>query len=269
MRTEIRRTAVVRTVFFSLAVLSAAPANAQLIHIVEIGAERYRETYREFVGGGTFIEEQADMTGLSGTLGIAFAQRHAVKLLGRYAQGDSDYIGASQNQPFGTLVRNGQDRDVAELRAVYAYSIPFSGNTVTPSLGIGYRALTDHLEQSGAGGYKRHSEYDFVALGLAAKWRFGQRWRIDPAIGYNILIRGTQHSYTAVDIVNRQHSGHGVELALPLVRVLKSGGELHIAPFYRYWHIGDSERFQTGPATFAYEPENTTREYGINLRYAF
>lgn len=255
----------------ALSLISANVAAQEMKPIFEIGTEVYQETYKETVNGRDFMQEKATMYGVTGTAGLQLNQQHALKFTGRYAQGKSDYTGAFQGQAYGTLQRNGQDRRTYELRGTYEYTTPMFGQNITPSIGLGYRNLIDKLDQIGAGGYKRESEYTFLALGLESKFVFeGNKLSLTPKFVYNYLLQGTQHSYlTSGTVDNKQKNGNGFELSAAFAYTLQDKSVVKITPFYRYWSISDSERTYVSSTTYFIEPKNKTDEFGINLTYAF
>lgn len=251
--------------------LTSTSALAQVTPSFEIGTEVYQETYKETVDGQPFMKEQAIMIGVNGAVRLQFTNQDAVKFSARYAQGKSDYTGAFDGQPYGSLTSNGQDRYTYEFRGVYEATGPVSGHDLTTSLGLGYRNLTDRLDQSGPGGYKRESEYFYATLGLEAKYGLGaSSWDVTPKIAYNHLIQGTQHSFIGGnDFQNRQNNGHGFELSAAVSRQLQNTQEIRLTPFYRYWKVRESEATPIGGGFAIVEPENKTNEFGLNLSYVF
>ena len=92
---------------------------------------------------------------------------------------------------------------------------------------------------------------------------------------YNLFLKGTQNSYLSTastaytDLENEQDSGFGIDLTLNFK--LKEKNNLFF--YYRYWDINKSD-VATGTYTDilvfeAYEPENTTIEYGIGYTWMF
>lgn len=229
----------------------------------ETGLEYYQETYRETINGAPFMQEEADMVALSAKAHIPFNARHAAVVSARYATGSSRYTGAYMGQPYGSLMIGDLDRYSAEVKAAYELTLPY----VTPSLGVGYRRLIDRLDQGGSGGYERTSQYWFVTAGLASTIDLGQSGlQLTPKIEYHHLLRGKQHS---ADIVNHQRTGYGAELSLALSGKLSPTVGLHLTPYYRYWHIDDSELAFPAPGVWFMEPQNTTREVGVRLSLTF
>jgi hypothetical protein len=45
--------------------------------------------------------------------------------------------------------------------------------------------------------------------------------------------------------------------------------KLAVGPYLHYWHIQDSDLQPIGGGFSGLEPENFTREYGLELRYRF
>lgn len=254
------------------ALMLASAASAQENKLVyEIGTEIYQENYKETRNGGDFMKEKATMYGINGTVGAMLTQQHGLKLTWRYAQGKSDYTGSDQGGAYGSLQHNGQDRSTFEMRGIYQYTMPFSDFDLTPSVGLGYRYLLDHLDQMPAG-YKRESEYIFLPLGLEATFRSSDKLRITPKFGYNYLIQGKQHSHFGGSdglIANKQKTGTGIEISAAFAYTLGNKSVVRITPFYRYWDIGDSQTVYMGEGRNIFEPKNKTDEFGINLTYAF
>lgn len=237
----------------------------------ELGTELYQEVYSEKINGRPFMREEATMYGVNGVAGWRLTPQQTIKLSLRYAQGRSKYTGGNAVIPFGGLVASGQDRYVYELRGTYEHQVQLLGQDLLPSVGIGYRNLTDHLEQAGSGGYKRESEYYFINLGLAATFAAGPL-KITPKIGWNQLFKGKQYSYQYAgnnDIGNKQETGRGLELSTMFAYAMTDGSEVRVTPFFRYWKIPDSQwTFYTQHDALK-EPDNMTREIGVNLSYAF
>lgn len=262
-----------RLTLCALALASSAAAGADVVSDVDIGPEIYQETYSETVDGRRFMQETAAMAGITGTATLRFSPVHAMRVSGRYAFGKSDYTGAYQGGSYGSVTANGQDRSVGEVRAVYLGTLALFGHTLGPSAGLGYRQLTDRLDQAGSGGYRRESEYLYATLGLETRFAWGRDWNVTPSLSALLLLRGTQHSHIdGNDVQNRQDTGKGVEIALAFAHALDAKHSLQLTPFYRYWHIGQSDTacyWSSGQYYCGSEPDNRTREFGLRLSFAF
>jgi hypothetical protein len=143
-----------------------------------------------------------------------------------------------------------------------------------PFAGIGYRYLYSDLRGEtsvGAVGYRRHSNYLYLPIGLAQRYRTGEGWVVAPTVEFDYFIRGRQYSHLSdtgipgfADTVNTQRRGHGYRASLRF-----ESRSLHFGPWFQYWKIADSDVAEFAPGRFGLEPENTTREVGFELGTQF
>lgn len=260
---------IIRILALSVLVTTSFKLAAQTIKpVFEIQSETYRETYQEKFEDIYLMSEQATMYGVGATAGILIDNRHGLLLTGRYAQGKSDYKNVREDR------ENGQDRYLYEIRAVYEYTFPVLNTEVTPSIGLGYRALTDRLDQITNDekiGYRRDSRYTFLSAGIKTRYTSSlARFSVTPQIAYQYLLKGTQYSsydaqFNTPTFVHQQRHGRGLEASLTFSYQLANRSEIQIAPFYRYWRIADSEAC----GDCGSEPANTTKEIGAKFTYAF
>lgn len=148
-------------------------------------------------------------------------------------------------------------------------------------LGIGYRFLKDHLESVGAGGYVRESKYLYAPIGLSADYKMNEFFKVTLKTEIDCLLSGEQYSGEVVGydisqgVLNRQEEGYGLRASLRVSSSL-SIAEIFIEPFWRYWHIQNSE-YETQYVKIGgnwyqqtiFEPFNTTQEYGIKVGIVF
>ncbi len=147
--------------------------------------------------------------------------------------------------------------------------------TYTPFIGLGYRVLYDdsggRVSTKGHYGYDRMSSYLYCPLGLI--YKFSPRTTVK--YQYNYFIKGKQNSYLSTassaytDIANDQNSGWGIDTNIDFE--IKRDSSVFL--FYRYWDIKDSD-ISTGTYANvlvfqAYEPNNTTIEYGLGYAWKF
>jgi hypothetical protein len=66
------------------------------------------------------------------------------------------------------------------------------------------------------------------------------------------------------NVTNTQNNGYGYRVYLMFER-----DKLAVGPYLHYWHIQDSDLQPIGGGFSGLEPENFTREYGLELRYRF
>lgn len=248
--------------------IASSPADELLPQpCFKIGSELYHETYKEYVDQQIFMREDARMFGIYTKAHIPFHQLHAINLMARFAFGTSRYTGATQDDSYGSLIHSSQDRYTWEVRGIYDFTLPFSQEW-SPLLGIGYRKLTDRLDQIEEGGYKRTSQYVYATMGIKGEMRLGS-WQLEPQLLYHHLLRGVQQSKQDGWILkHHQRTGHGVELAAELSHTLVNQQSISITPYYRYWHIADSDTsYEYDMKTM--EPNNKTREVGLRMTYQF
>lgn len=148
---------------------------------------------------------------------------------------------------------------------------------LSPYAGLGYRTLYNDLRGStstGATGYRRSSTYVYLPLGLTHRFRWDDQARVSTSLEYNHLLEGKQQSFLSDsnpqfnDPVNTQKNGYGIRLVSSYETVSWSWGL-----FYQFWNLQDSDRSirtTSGvPVVYVIEPQNTTTEVGIQLKYRF
>jgi hypothetical protein len=168
---------------------------------------------------------------------------------------------------------------ILELRALAG--LDWVGNSVSlsPYLGLGYRYLIDNLtgySSTGASGYRRYSNYLYAPVGVTARLHMGGGWVLAPTAEGDVFLYGTQVSKLSdtgipgvMDVTNRQSKGYGWRASLMIEKDHWSFGA-----WTHYWHIKDSDLQCFTPPVggvcqAGLEPENFTRETGLELRYRF
>jgi len=145
--------------------------------------------------------------------------------------------------------------------------------SLSPYIGLGYRYLYNDLRgysSTGAGGYRRASRYIYAPVGTTMRIHAGEHWVIAPMIEYDVFLRGRQYSYLSdigpgfSDVSNRQTKGMGYRAYLMIEK-----GRWAFGPWMHYWKIKDSEPTVDNFGRVLFEPENWTREYGVELRFRF
>ena len=163
---------------------------------------------------------------------------------------------------------------IGEVRAVIGRDYPMSDSVVlSPYAGFGYRYLYNDLRgysSTGAVGYRRYSHYFYLPVGVTARLRASDQWIIVPTAEYDVFLGGRQESKLSdtgigfSDATNRQDRGYGYRVSL-----MFETGRWTFGPWLHYWSIEDSDVVPIGLGFGAMEPENWTREYGVELRYRF
>ncbi|MEQ6291316.1 hypothetical protein ACFPAG_11940 [Vogesella sp. GCM10023246] len=229
----------------------------------QLGVEAYNETYKETVNSQPFMKEEANMTGLNGAIIISTSPLDEVLLEGRYARGNSDYTGAAQQaDPYGSLKVSSIKRRTWEFAASYKRLVP-DWDGVKLGLGIGSRYLEDHLDKTPTG-YRRENTLDYAIFSMERPTQLDGGWSMTPAFKYKYLLDGQQDSkLTSGTLTHTQNKGSGYDLSLEFAKT-SGKTEWLITPYMRTWHIRDSE-----VVLDTYEPDNKTKELGINLGMRF
>lgn len=208
---------------------------------------------------------KGDRVGLSMSYtALGLSDVHA-RFEGRYSYAQLDYQGS------GTLL--GVPDHLLELRALAGRDYLRGRVVWVPYAGLGLRYLYNDLRgvsSTGAIGYRRRSHYWYVPLGVALRFALGESWVMAPQLEYDAFAKGSQRSYlddTGLGIntvTNRQQRGGGYRVQLML-----EGRRWTFGPWMHYWKIKDSDIQPIGGGFGGLEPENWTRESGVELRYRF
>ena len=250
----------------------AAAGAAELSY--SVGGGVYKETYREKdTDGSAFMKEEANMAALNGRLRWAPGNKeHALTVSGEYARGNSDYTGAYQGQPYGSLTISNLSRSKVTLGFDYVITWPELAGVQTGA-GVTYRRLTDRLDEAPAGGYKRVNELSVANFSLARAYQVGGV-QATPRVGVNYLLNGRQYSYVLTNggkVRNKQDEGYGFYLEVDTTWNVQSGS-ITVTPYFRQMNIADSNKVVVTSGTQQYsilEPKNITRELGLNVQYNF
>lgn len=190
----------------------------------------------------------------------------------RYMQGKVDYDGYLQN---GTPSKADNITDYyleGALKAGYIYQLGKSGFSLWPYAGLGGRLLTDKLDESGPGGYRRKSTYVYIPVGLNLQKQTASGLSFNLNAQGDILLSGRQISeMDDLDIHNGQDEGYGLRTSLRIQQNLGAVA-IFVEPFYRYWHIQNSDPQYYTDGYYIYtliEPKNETREAGVKIGIMF
>lgn len=187
---------------------------------------------------------------------------------GRVSYGRLDY------ESVGTGTSSDIPDWTAEVRVVVGKDYRVGENVaLSPYIGLGYRYLFNDLQgysSTGAVGYRRYSQYWYAPIGLTMRMRAGDQWVFAPTVEYDAFIGGKQTSKLTdtglgfSDAHNRQDHGRGYRVYL-----MVEGRDWSFGPWLHYWNIKDSDIVAIGGGFAGLEPANTTKEYGLELRYRF
>ena len=223
-----------------------------------VGLANYTERYEEFQGSTKLMQEEANMTAIIGSVSRPL-HGGVLTLSGSFASGSSAYTGAYWGGSYGDVKANGQDRQVIEVGASYAFS-PFAV-PVSFEAGVSYRNLEDHLDQL-PGGYFRENDRVVGSLGVAYHAEI-QGWHLTPKATYKHPIWGEQYADLMGGVTMDQDSGHGYDLSLDIERKVGDVAVV-VTPYLRTFKV-DASEIVSG----MYEPENKTTEKGISVAVKF
>lgn len=234
---------------------------------LEIGLLTSGIRYREKNSGAFFMEQDGSYSGFD--LRKTWYGSHVMTHVnGTYQVGKMDY------KSHGTGFMHDIDDRLWEAQSLIGWSWNGDSYRVTPFLGLGYRFLSDDsVDQhstTGAFGYLREANYHYVPFGVMFDaWE--NEWRTTGSVEYDWLIYGDQYSYidSTDPFHNRQYNGYGWKARLQFSHHLSGRGRWYIAPFANYWHIRDSEVDCKSGYGCGVEPNNFSRQVGIEVGLEF
>jgi len=216
--------------------------------------------------------EEPDFAMLDGErfgLTAAYTFRNDTRLFsrieGRFSYGELDYTGS------GTKSNNPDE--LYELRVLVGRDYPLGKHVWAPYAGLAIRYLYNDIRgttSTGAVGYRRESRYWYVPIGVTWRIPLGESWVFAPQLEYDAFANGSQTSYLTdtgigfTDANNRQGHGEGARGQLAL-----ENRNWAFSVWFNYWNIKDSEVVPIGGGFVGWEPENYTREAGVEVRYRF
>jgi len=235
---------------------------------VEFSGYRYRET---FGTSDPLVVTSGRKFG--GDVGYTYVPvpDYFMRAEGRIAEGATNYSSANGN-------KRGEPDRVWEARLLAGGDLNLGSLNTSPYIGYGTRFLYNDARGTapdGSLGYRRISNYRYIPLGFTERVGIGQGARLAANIEYDIFAGGWQKSYLRdiapvgfENIRNKQHKGFGTRGSL-MVELDKLG--FSAGPWFNYWHIGTSNWVADPfhPPLGFYEPDNTTREFGIRLTKDF
>lgn len=233
----------------------------------ELGVQASRYEYKE----PDLAKLSGNRGGIDGTLTFTDDRGAFGKLDLRASYGRLTYEGSGTMDNVPDLILEG--------RALAGLDWVGSSVSLSPYLGLGYRYLYDDLKgysSTGASGYRRYSNYLYAPVGFTFRWHLGGGWVIAPTLEGDVFLYGTQVTKLSdtgipglMDVTNRQDKGSGYRASFMIEKDHWTFGV-----WTHYWHIKDSDiQCVTAPVAgvcqAGLEPENYTRESGLELRYRF
>lgn len=262
--------------------MKSAPLAAVFLAVVSTGAAAQtgipstplatRGGWEAGVQGAYYRYLEPDFARLSGARGglvgaYTFAGRSIFsKIDARGSYGRLKYQGSGTSDQVPDFI--------VELRAIAGGDFA-AGSRVSfsPYAGLGYRYLYNDLRgysSTGAAGYRRHSQYVYAPVGVTVRFDIGGGWVLAPTVEADIFLKGRQTSQLSDtglgfrDVTNQQDKGYGHRVSFTVEK-----GHWTFGGWSHYWHVGDSDVQAIGNGFTGLEPENYTRESGLEVRYRF
>jgi hypothetical protein len=235
----------------------------------ELGLQISGYNYEEQVNGAFFMSNAGTKWGFTGGYTQTAGNGWYWSGDARFALGEVKYV--------GTGTKPGNPDLVFDARLIGGKDFEWGSYVLSPYAGLGYRWLYNDLRgltSTGATGYRRSSTYIYLPLGVTHRFQWDGQARVSTSLEYNYLLEGKQQSFLSDsnpqfnDPVNTQKDGYGIRLASSYETVSWSVGM-----FYQFWSLKDSDRsirtVSGVPDVFVIEPQNTTTEVGIQLKYRY
>ena len=187
-----------------------------------------------------------------------------------YVGGTVDYEGAGKISDIRS--------DLYDARSMFGFSFYLNNQyRLTPYVGIGLRySIADSrsdISTTSVAGYKSEQIYVYNPIGIEiievkeiadATWVTGWRLEYDSVFwGQNRSRLGSADAYEAVKV---SQSGHGYRFYMSFHRLFgEDGSGIMIEPFYKYWHLSDSDNDEYPSFSFDHE----SSEWGVSLLLSF
>ncbi len=191
---------------------------------------------------------------------------------GSYAQGRTDYIGGTLDNPtYGSHLTTTQNQIMDTCFGYKTTIVADNGTTEIPiKFGLGYRGWLRELQSTATvSGYDELYEWGYYDLGIGLHTKFSRditfgidanyRWAFNPQMYENYY--GTTFKLNNV---------YGYKIAIPLEIALNHSWNAFFIYTYEYWNIGASDRVNVGIYQL-YEPDSETKNQtlSIGLSYRF
>lgn len=216
------------------------------------------------------MSESSVMTGLTGFYEIY--DTYGLRLEGNLSSGETHY----ESNRTGSMEEIPEHH--AELRSLLnKHYTDQKGFKYAPYVGLGYRYLDSNASNmystTGHIGYDRQQTYLYSPMGIeiTTPIRHSTPWHSTVGIEYDHFIHGNNESDTSFacgsPMLFDQDSGYGYRLKARFNKKMDKR-TLSIEPFYKYWHIQQSDTANCRQRTYI-EPENSSAELGVSFSYLF
>jgi hypothetical protein len=191
-----------------------------------------------------------------------------LRIEGGFSAGEVDYDGALMDGTPYTM--EGNDDIMVNARLLWGPLWQSTDWANYGYYGLGYRYLQDDSSNDPAG-YRRHSNYIYLPLGLKAFRTLGGPWYLEAGAELDVLLIGLQVSEIqesptdTSNVENWQWPGFGGRFSVEARRKTEAL-DLGVAPFVQLWWLPDSAL--SSSHTWV-EPRNWSVQIGLNLVVRF
>ncbi len=194
-----------------------------------------------------------------------------LRVEGGFSAGQVDYDGGlSDGTDYIPYTMKGNDDLLVNARLLWGPLWQSANWANYGYYGLGYRYLQDDSTHDPFG-YRRHSNYLYLPLGLKAFRTLGGPWYLEAGAELDVLLIGLQISEIeesptdSSDVENWQWPGFGLRTSVEARR--KTGAlDLALAPFIQLWWLPDSALSSSNTWV---EPRNWSFQGGLNLVVRF
>ncbi len=230
-----------------------------------------------------YQEPSVDVRMTALNIGIEYQRTHALSgdrfwTAGvDYAYGPDSYSGS------GNLI---VPKYYYNLKLAVGKDLFYDTYVLSPYVGLGYRFLSQAggglATSSGAYFYDRQSSYFYLPLGVKRRIAVSGGAQFETTVEYDHLLMGNQYSGLSVadnwgysdssNVNNRQTTGYGLNASV----MYRRPDGWSFGPYWKYWNISASDsatwtykKSGTAYSVSAWEPANTTDEFGFKAMYKF
>jgi hypothetical protein len=247
---------------------------------IDIGIENGSYRWQDWTAGSDYARARGRRTGAS----IALTQA--------FDTGEDDvFVRAEVSYVQGRVTRTVRNGDVIstgtrqvesawDSRALIGSDWHFADFTLSPFIGVGYRAMQGKASIDGTAYYLREIKQTYLPLGLTLRQHLTNGARLSTTAEYDHLLGSSIRSHYGDDtryttligtVDNKAKKGFGARLSVNYEQPPWS-----IGPFFRYWKVGESDKVYlpvlsaaAGSANYANEGVNKSYEFGVSAKYRF
>jgi len=241
------------------------------LNIGELGFDVSSYRYEETSNGSFFMSNEDNKVGIAVSFSQALRDHWFWGGDARHAFGNASYTSASTGS-------KGNNPDViTEYRLTGGKDYAFGSFVLAPYFGLGQRELSNDMRgytTTGSAGYRRFRKYTYMPIGITHRMRAGTYARWSTSLEYDVLIEAREKSYmsdvisTSNDPVTVRRQGYGMRLVAGYETFSWTFGA-----YAHYWSLGDSDQalrtLNGAPSGLIMQPQNTTREVGLQFRLHF